>query len=216
MSSSKSIIITVSPTVGKVSGLLLQNAKSQCGLVLAHGAGAGMHHIFMEKLAGALLEWGVATLRFNFPFIENKKGRPDVPGVAHTTIQAATAMAQEELNMPLFAGGKSFGGRMTSQWAAKENPQTIRGLVYFGFPLHPPGNPSVERAAHLNDVKLPMLFLQGTRDALADLDLMKTVTQPLKKTKVVYYEGADHSFKAPKQDLIPTLAQNFSDWAIKH
>jgi uncharacterized protein len=210
------IKIKVSPKIGSVSAEVIKPSKPKAALVLAHGAGAGMNHPFMISLCESLAEEGIATLRFNFPFAENKKGRPDVPAVAHATIEAAIAQGIKEFKkIPLFVSGKSFGGRMSSQLMALQNIEGISGLVFVGFPLHQPGNPSAERAAHLNDVKVPMLFLQGTRDALADFNMIQQVTRKLKRATLVSFEKADHSFKAPKQNLIPNLAAAIAKWADK-
>jgi hypothetical protein len=152
-----------------VSGLLQAPKDAQALLALAHGAGAGMNHSFMAAFARGLAERGVATLRYQFPYMERGSKRPDPPPLAQATVRAAVAEAHTlRPKLPLFAGGKSFGGRMTSQAQAKAPLQGVRGLVFVGFPLHPAGKPSQERAKHLADVEVPMLFLQGTRDALAD------------------------------------------------
>lgn len=205
--------IKVSDKIGSVSAEVVKPSKPKAVLVLAHGAGAGMSHPFMKSLSAELAALGIATLRFNFPFTENKKGRPDVPPVAHATIEAAIAAGAKEFKgIPLFAGGKSFGGRMSSQLMALKNVEGVSGLVFVGFPLHQPGNPSIERAEHLKEVKVPMLFLQGTRDALADFKMIGQVTKKLKLATLVSFENADHSFKAPKQNLIPALAEGTAKW----
>jgi uncharacterized protein len=166
--------LIVSDSIGRVSAEYVVPAKSNCMITLAHGAGAGMHHPFMTALAKLLTEHGVGTLRFNFPFMEHKKGRPDVPSVAHITIEAAINNAHETFpSLPLFASGKSFGGRMSSQYLSAHPHPEVKGIIFYGFPLHPPGKQSIERAEHLNDVKLPMLFLQGTRDEFATLSLIE-------------------------------------------
>lgn len=155
----KALQLKVSPEIGTVSAELITGQKSKCIMTLAHGAGAGMNHSFMVTLAQLLAEKDIATLRFNFPFAENKKGRPDTPAVAHQTIEAAILKAQKLLpEIPLFVGGKSFGGRMTSQYVAANQNKEIKGIIFYGFPLHPPGKPSIERAEHLKDVTSPMLF----------------------------------------------------------
>jgi len=205
--------IKVSDKIGSVSGEIISPEKPKAILVLAHGAGAGMKHPFMKSLSDELCLRGIATLRFNFPFIEQKKGRPDLPAVAHTTIEVAIQATEKKFpDVPLFAGGKSFGGRMTSQLMASKEIPAVQGVIFFGFPLHQPGNPGVERADHLKQVKVPMLFLQGTRDALADLELIQKVVKGLKKSKLISFEGADHSFKAPRQNLIPVLAESVANW----
>src|SRR5271167_4655731 len=164
----------------EVSALLLKPARARRLLVLAHGAGAGMHHPFMEKLAEDLASVGVATLRYQFPYMEEHRGAPDKPAVLTATVAAAVRAASKAApDLPLFAGGKSMGGRMTSQAAAQGLLENVRGLVFFGFPLHPPGNPSIKRAEHLANVAAPMLFLQGTRDTFADLTLLRPVCAQL-------------------------------------
>jgi predicted alpha/beta-hydrolase family hydrolase len=183
----------------KVSGLWLQPAKAKAGLVLAHGAGAGMTHRSMAAIAEGLAARGIATLRYQFPYMEKGSKRPDRPPICHATVRAACAQAAKlGGRLPLFAGGKSFGGRMTSQAQALEPLAGVHGLVFFGFPLHPAGAPSRTRAEHLADVAIPMLFLQGTRDALAELDLLKPTVRGLgKRAKLVLAEDADHSFHVP-------------------
>ena len=185
-------------------------------MTLAHGAGAGMHHSFMVTLAQLLSEQAIATLRFNFPFAENKKGRPDTPPVAHQTIDAAISKARKLFpGLPLFVGGKSFGGRMSSQYlSARPNP-AVKGIIFYGFPLHPPGKPSVDRAEHLKDVKTPMLFLQGTKDELATWNLIESVCSSLTLATLVKVEGADHGFKAGKQNIVQLLTDTTKDWIEK-
>ena len=205
--------IKISDKIGLVSAEITKPARPVAILVLAHGSGAGMQHPFMQQLSAELDKLNIATLLFNFPFTENKKGRPDLPAVAHATIEAAIDAASKKLpELPLFISGKSFGGRMSSQLMSSKEIEEVRGIIFYGFPLHQPGNPGLERANHLKKVKVPMLFLQGTRDALADFKLITQVTKGLKKTKLVSFEGADHSFKAPKQNLIPVLAKETADW----
>src|SRR5689334_1580164 len=171
----KSVKIKVSTEIGSVSGEYTLPAKSTCILTLAHGAGAGMHHPFLKQLSTALAERDIATLRFNFPFTENKKGRPDVPAVAHQTIEAAIAHAKKQTELPLFLSGKSFGGRMSSQYLSAHHDTKARGIIFYGFPLHAPGKPSIDRAEHLKAITEPMLFLSGTRDEFATLNLLKKV-----------------------------------------
>jgi len=209
----KTYKLKVSPSIGSVSAKYMVPEKPVCIFTLAHGAGAGMDHSFMETLANGLSEAGIATLRFNFPFTENKKGRPDTPAVAHLTIEAAIAKARE-LNpkLPLFASGKSFGGRMSSQYLAGHPDSSVSGIVFYGFPLHPSGKPSTERADHLKELKIPMLFLQGTRDTLAEWELITTVCKSLKKASLVKLEGADHSFKAGKIDTMSLLVAETKKW----
>jgi uncharacterized protein len=209
----KSFKILVSADLGKVSGKCIIPPKPQCVLCLAHGAGAGMNHSFMETLTSRLAAQEIATLRFNFPFAENNKKRPDSPAIAHQTIKAALAKTRELFpQLPLFVAGKSFGGRMSSQYLSANHDDTIQGIIFYGFPLHPPGTPSIERADHLKKIKLPMLFLQGTKDALATLNLIEAVCKPLRKAKLVKLEGADHSFKAGKKDIIAELVDATKQW----
>jgi len=212
----KSLSLEISSSIGKVSAEAIVPEKSKCILTLAHGAGAGMNHAFMITLAQSLSEEGIATFRFNFPFSENKKGRPDTPAVAHKTIETAISKAQKLYpKLPLFVAGKSFGGRMSSQFLATHPGEGIRGIIFYGFPLHPPGKPSIERAAHLKDVKVPMLFLQGTRDELATWDLIESVCSSLPLAKLVKIEGANHAFKAGKQDIMKRLVMETKDWVDK-
>jgi predicted alpha/beta-hydrolase family hydrolase len=172
-----------------------------------------MNHPFMTTVAKALAGVGIATLRFNFPFTESKKKKVDVPAVAHKTIEAAIHHAHETFpSLPLFACGKSFGGRMSSQYLALHRPSFVQGVIFYGFPLHPAGKPSIERAEHLKDVSKPMLFLQGTRDALATLSLVEEVCSKLATATLVTIAGADHAFKAGKQDIIKFLADQTFDW----
>jgi uncharacterized protein len=182
-----------------VSGLWLAppNAKAACAF--AHGAGAGMAHKSMAAIANGLAERSVATLRYNFLYMERGSKRPDAPALAHQAVRAAIDEANRLApKLPLFAGGKSFGGRMTSQAQALERLPNVRGLIFFGFPLHPAGKPSDDRAKHLSDINIPMLFLQGTNDALAQLDLLKPVVKKLgKRATLALSEHADHSFHAP-------------------
>jgi predicted alpha/beta-hydrolase family hydrolase len=183
----------------RVSGLLLAPARARACYVLAHGAGAGMTHPFMESAAGELSERGIATLRYQFPYMEQRAKRPDPPALAQATVRAAVAAADRRLPaLPLVAGGKSFGGRMTSQAQAAAALPGVRGLAFLGFPLHPAGRPSDERAAHLFDVRIPMLFLQGTRDALADISLLQPLIEQLgERATLKLLEDADHSFHVP-------------------
>jgi hypothetical protein len=182
--------------VGQVSGLLILPKGAQGLLVLAHGAGAGMRHRFMEEIAQKLADKSIATFRYQFAYMEKGIKRPDGEPVLTATVRAAVAAAKKHgEGLPLFAGGKSMGGRMTSLAAAKEPLEGVRGLIYFGFPLHAAGRPSADRGQHLFDVKLPMLFLQGSRDALADLKLLKPLCARLgEKVELFVIDGGDHSF----------------------
>ena len=203
----------VSDSIGNVSGEIIEGEKTEVVLTLAHGAGAGMNHSFMIALAEALAHHHITTLRFNFPFMEKKRGRPDVPAVAHRTIESAISLAHTTFsNKPLFVSGKSFGGRMSSQHLANSPKAHVKGILFFGFPLHPAGKPSVERAEHLKEISMPMLFLQGTRDELAQWDLITSVTDSLSLATLQKLEGADHAFKAGKKNLIPDLAQFTKEW----
>lgn len=182
-----------------VSGLLIAPRGARVCYVLAHGAGAGMQHPFLHAVAVDLAERGIATLRYQFPYMEQKKKRPDSPKLAHATVRAAVGEAGRLLpRVPLLAGGKSFGGRMTSQAQAVEPLVGVRGLAFLGFPLHPPGAPSDERAEHLSDVRIPLLFLQGSRDEFADLGLLKPLIKRLgKRAQLDLFQDADHSFHVP-------------------
>lgn len=184
---------------GRVSGLLQTPRNAWACLVLAHGAGAGMSHPFLSSVADGLAERGIATLRFQFPYMERGSRRPDAPVIAHAAVRAAVqAAARRRPKLPLFAGGKSFGGRMTSQAQAISPLPQVRGLVFFGFPLHPAGKPSRERAEHLSEVEVPLLFLQGTRDELADLRRLKPVVRKLgARATLTLFADADHSFHVP-------------------
>jgi predicted alpha/beta-hydrolase family hydrolase len=180
----------------QVSALLLAPPAAVACYVMAHGAGAGMTHPFMAAAAEALARRGVATLRFQFPGMELGARRPDRPALAQATVRAAVAAAQAALpGLPLFAGGKSFGGRMTSQAQAEAPLAGARGLVFLGFPLHPAGKPSIERAAHLEAVRVPMLFVQGTRDALAEIGLLQPLAGRLGTLHAI--EHGDHAFHVP-------------------
>lgn len=182
-----------------VSGLLLAPVDARACYVLAHGAGAGMDHPFMSAVAAGLAQRGIATLRYQFVYMERGSRRPDAPKLAHAAVRAAVAEAARLLpGLPLFAGGKSFGGRMTSQAQAESPLPGVRGLIFLGFPLHPAGKPSDERAKHLFDVGVPMLFLQGTRDELAKLELLEPVVRELRtRATLKLFDDADHSFHVP-------------------
>ncbi|MDH6259922.1 putative alpha/beta-hydrolase family hydrolase [Bradyrhizobium sp. BR13661] len=186
---------------GAVSAIMMQPDNARACYVLAHGAGAGMRHASMDKIAEGLAERGIATLRFNFPYMENKQGRPDQPAVAHATIRAAVEEAARLCpGLKLVAGGKSFGGRMTSQAQSKSPLPGVKGLAFLGFPLHADKKPSTERAEHLGGVAIPMLFLQGTRDGLADLGLLRPVVAALgAKATLHVIEGGDHGFAVLKK-----------------
>ncbi|HEY4167877.1 MAG TPA: alpha/beta family hydrolase [Reyranella sp.] len=196
---------------------------AKCCYVLAHGAGAGMAHPFMAAVADELAERGIATLRYQFPYMEQGSKRPDAPALAHATVRAAVAKAGElARGLPLIAGGKSFGGRMTSQAQAAEPLDGVRGLAFLGFPLHPAGKPSSDRAKHLADVKVPMLFLQGTRDTLVDLTILKPMVAGLgKRATLRLFDEADHSFHVPARtgrkdpEVRREMLDAFATWAEK-
>ncbi|OKO77365.1 alpha/beta family hydrolase [Bradyrhizobium sp. AS23.2] len=187
--------------IGTVSAILVQPDNARACYVLAHGAGADMRHSFMDKVAAGLADRGIATLRFNFPYMENKQRRPDQPAVAHATIRAAVEEAARLCpGLKLVAGGKSFGGRMTSQAQSKAPLPGVKGLAFLGFPLHADKKPSTERAEHLASIAVPMLFLQGTRDGLADPGYLKPVIETLgPKAKLHEIAGGDHSFAVLKK-----------------
>jgi predicted alpha/beta-hydrolase family hydrolase len=182
---------------GTVSGLWQTAGHARRAYVFAHGAGTDMTHKSMSAIADGLLGRGVAVLRYNFPYTERGSKRPDAPALAHPAVRAAVAKARELTDLPLFAGGRSFGGRMTSQAQALGPLPDVRGLVFFAFPLHPAGKPGDERAKHLADVQIPMLFVQGARDSLAEITLLKPVVQALKRASLSLYEDADHAFHVP-------------------
>jgi predicted alpha/beta-hydrolase family hydrolase len=208
-------------SAGNVSTLLMRPKNARACYVFAHGAGAGMRHASMETIATGLAERGIATLRYQFPYMEKGGKRPDPPALAHATVRAAVAEAARSCTgMQLIAGGKSFGGRMTSQAQAKAPLDGVKGLAFFGFPLHPAGKPSADRAEHLADVKIPMLFLQGTRDTLAELSLLKPVVKGLGGRATLHLaEGADHSFHVLKSsgrndgEVLAEILDAFAAWA---
>jgi predicted alpha/beta-hydrolase family hydrolase len=182
-----------------VSALLLRPDNARACFVFAHGAGAGMSHPFMETVASGLCDRGIATLRYQFPYMEKGSKRPDAPAAAHAAVRAAVKEAARlSAGLPLIAGGKSFGGRMTSQAQALAPLPGVRGLAFLGFPLHPPGKPSTSRAAHLSELKVPMLFLQGTRDDFAEMTLLEPVVKGLGDLASLHVvKEADHSLHVP-------------------
>lgn len=214
------VTIPVGDAVGTVSGILVRPPDASALYVLAHGAGAGMRHRFMERIAEALAERGVATLQYQFPYFEAGSRRPDPPGVLEATVRAAVAAAREVApELPLIAGGKSLGGRMTSNAMARRPLEGVRGLVFLGFPLHPAGRPGVTRAEHLDRVGSPMLFLQGTRDALADLGLLTSVCSRLGPRATLHVvDGADHSFAVLKRsgrsdaEVMEEMTGSITEW----
>ena len=204
---------------GSVSALLDAPPNPKWTYVLAHGAGAGMRHPFLESMAHALAERGIGTMRYQFPYMERKRGRPDPPAVAEATVRAAVRAAAVALpGLPLVAGGKSFGGRMTSGAAAREPLPGVKGIAFLGFPLHPPGKPGSTRADHLDAVAVPMLFLQGTNDDFARLDPLEPVVERLGARATLHLiEGGDHSFKVPKSvrrpgPVLEELADTIAQW----
>lgn len=212
----KSFSLKISKDIGTVSAEIIIPRDAKAIMTIAHGAGAGMNHEFMVKLSQSLAEVGISSLRFNFPYMENKKGRPDTPAVAHRAIEAAINKAKKLYpGLALFAGGKSFGGRMTSQYMAAHSNDAVKGLVFYGFPLHAPGKLSIERADHLKGVKTPMLFLQGSRDEFAEWKLINKVCSSLPLATLTKIEGANHGFKAGKRDVIKELSVLTNEWIEK-
>jgi uncharacterized protein len=204
-----------------VSAVLVQPTEARWLLVLGHGAAAGMRHPFMKALSGELASFQIATLRYQFPYMEERRRVPDPPAVLTATVAAAVRTAAEEApGLPVLAGGKSMGGRMTSHAAAEGKLAGVRGLVFFGFPLHPPKRPATKRAEHLANVEVPMLFLQGTRDDLADLTLLRPIIEELGSRATLHIlDGADHSFHVLKASgktdaaVLQELAQTTVNWA---
>jgi predicted alpha/beta-hydrolase family hydrolase len=192
---------SVEVRIGDVSGLLLRPDGARLLYVLAHGAGAGMRHPFVESVAQRLAERSIATLRYQFPYMEQRARRPDPPAVAAAAVRAAVVEAARVApGLPLVAGGKSFGGRMTSTAQAEAPLPGLQGLVFLGFPLHPPGRPSDKRAEHLTQVRIPMLFLQGDRDEFAELKLLRPMVKQLGERATLHLvEGGDHSFHVLKR-----------------
>jgi predicted alpha/beta-hydrolase family hydrolase len=209
------------PAKGEVSASLLRPEGARWLLVFAHGAGAGMRHRFMEAMSARLAAVGIATFRFQFPYMEAGSRRPDGRATLLATVRAAIAAGREAApDLPLLAGGKSMGGRMTSLAAAEAPVAGVRGLVFFGFPLHPAGRPSTERADHLGQVDLPMLFLQGERDKLAELELLRPVCERLGDRATLHViPSADHGFHVPKRsgrtdaEVQVELTRTVANWA---
>lgn len=220
MASTTPLPLTIAVDEAHVSALLQAPPGARACYVLAHGAGAGMAHPFMAAIANELGARGIATLRYQFPYMEKGSKRPDTPKVAHATVRAAVAEAARRLpDVALVAGGKSFGGRMTSQAQAAAPLPGVRGLVFLGFPLHPAGVPSSDRARHLFDVRIPMLFLQGTRDELAHLPLIEALAGQLgARATLELFADADHSFHVPKRSgrtdaqVIAKLSDTLVEW----
>jgi predicted alpha/beta-hydrolase family hydrolase len=220
MSTMTPLTITVNKDTA-VSAIATVPRAATCCLIFAHGAGAGMNHPFIAAVCNGLAERRLATLRYQFPYMERRSGRPDPPKLCHATVQRAASAAHDLLpDVPLFAGGKSFGGRMTSQAQALQALPHVRGLCFFGFPLHAPGRPATTRADHLSTITIPMLFLQGTRDALAELPLIQGVVGRLSAPvtlKVI--DHADHSFHVlvrsgtTDREVIQSMLDEVAGWA---
>lgn len=221
MTDSAEVRFAAGERAGEVSGLLLRPDGARLLYVLAHGAGAGMRHPFLESISQRLAERSIATLRYQFPYMEQRARRPDPPAVAAATVRAAVMEAARVApGLPLVAGGKSFGGRMTSTAQAEAPLPSVRGLVFLGFPLHPPGRPGDSRAEHLAQVRIPMLFLQGDRDDFADLKLLKPLVKRLGDRATLHHvEGGDHSFHVLKRsgrtdtEVMGELVGRIADWA---
>jgi predicted alpha/beta-hydrolase family hydrolase len=217
------IKFTASKSFGEVSGVVVLPENAELFLVLAHGAGADMNHPFMKTISDYLADQGIGVMRYNFPYTENKKKRPDfVPVLIETVRSAIKAAKKYSKDIPLLAGGKSMGGRMTSMAASKEPLESVKGIVFFGFPLHPVGQPSVERSEHLFNVNVPMLFLQGSRDKLAEPELLVPIIKKIgNKASIHLIEGADHSFKVLKSsgvsddEVLRQLARHMKKWGIR-
>jgi predicted alpha/beta-hydrolase family hydrolase len=216
----KKIRFEISDRIGAVSGLLMKPKGATAFLVFAHGAGAGMRHVFMETVSAKLADRGVGTLRYQFPYIEKNTKRPDSAAVLMSTVRAAVSEAQKYArDLPVFAGGKSMGGRMTSLAAAEKALESVVGLVFFGFPLHAAGKPSADRGEHLMKIKEPLLFLQGTRDTLADLTLLKPLRARIgNRAEIFEIAGGDHSFHVLKSSgrsddqVLDDVADKVSSW----
>lgn len=224
MASPKEIKIAITPEIGQVSALLMRPKDAWALLVLAHGAGTDMRHRSMETMSQALAEKGIATLRYNFPYKEKGGGRPDNKGVTSATVRGAVDAATKSTgDLPLFAGGRSFGGRMTSVAASQEPLTGVHGIVFFAFPLHPPGKPGTERADHLFQLDIPMLFLQGPRDTLATPELLEPIIQKLGQQATLHViAAADHSFKVLKssgrteKEVTEELVSTTAAWMRQH
>jgi predicted alpha/beta-hydrolase family hydrolase len=208
---------------GPVSTVLLRPEGAQLLYVLGHGAGAGMRHPFMETIARLLAERRVATYRYQFPYMQANRRSPDPPNILEATVRAAIDSAIELTDgIPIVAGGKSMGGRIASHVAAHDSPTALRGLVFLGYPLHAPKKPAAKRAEHLSQIQQPMLFVQGTRDDLADLDLLRPIVSKLGNLATMHVvEGGDHSFKVLKrsgrtqQAVMTEIADAISRWATR-
>jgi predicted alpha/beta-hydrolase family hydrolase len=221
MTEATDLRLHISDAVGDVAAFLLRPPDAWLLYVLAHGAGAGMRHQFLEQISASLAGLGIATFRYQFPYMELGRGRPDTPALLEASVRAAVSRAGEIVpELPVIAGGKSLGGRMTSSAAAAHPLERVRGLAFLGFPLHPPGQPGTRRAEHLQHVTTPMLFLQGTRDAFARLDLITEVCRGLSpRATLRIIDGADHSFGVLKRtgrtadQVHGELAATIVEWA---
>lgn len=219
----RDIRFAVSRSIGEVSAILMRPEDARWLMVLAHGAGGGIHHAFMTGIAQSLARRRVASFRYQFPYMEQGKRGPDPQSILLETVRSAVTVARQHVgDLPLLAGGKSLGGRMTSTAASQESLPHVQGIVFFGFPLHAPGKHSDERGEHLFKVRVPMLFLQGTRDRLADLELLRPLCDRLNlqgKARLHVIDGGDHSFHVPKksgrtdEDVLEELAEAVADWA---
>lgn len=208
--------ISVSDSIGAITAEIVMPEKPIAVMTLAHGAGAGMKHRFMLALSKALAEKGIGTMRFNFPYMEHNKKRPDPPAIAEKTVGVAIATLKNRYpGLPLLASGKSFGGRMTSHYLSKNPEAGVKAIIFYGFPLHPAGNPSTDRAAHLKDIRIPMLFLQGTKDSLAYENLIEGVCRELPTATLEKIEGADHGFMISKKERIDILQDKTEAWVNK-
>jgi hypothetical protein len=209
----KTLKIHISDSIGSVSASISNLDTLKAMVVLAHGAGAGMHHNFMVRLSESLASYGIGTLRFNFPYMEKGKKMPDFPAIAEKTVQVVLEETHRMFpDTPIVGAGKSFGGRMTSQLLSREILPFVKAIIFYGFPLHPMGKPGTDRAKHLEKVPVPMLFLQGTNDALAELSLITSVCGTLSSSTLMTIEKADHSFNIGKKDTIVNLSKNTHDW----
>jgi uncharacterized protein len=207
------IQIQISDSLGHVSAEIVSPDHPKAMMILAHGAGAGMDHPFLQSLSAELASEGIGTVRYNFPYMERRSRRPDPAPIAQQTVRAVINKSTELFpDLPLVVAGKSFGGRMSSQLLGKHTFTPVKAIIFYGFPLHPINRPGVERAEHLAEVRVPMLFLQGTRDDLAKADLIKLVCKGLPNATLHFIEGANHSFKIGKKDSIVDLAKKSRDW----
>jgi uncharacterized protein len=205
----------------RLEALLLRPVRARLLYVLAHGAGAGMRHVFLQRIAEALAEASVATFRFQFPYTQAGRRRPDEAGVLRGAVRAAVEAASEAApDLPMIAGGKSMGGRMTTQAQAEAPLPGVRGIALIGFPLHPARRPAISRAEHLSRIDVPLLFLQGTRDELAELLLLRPIVSALRRAQLRVIEGADHSFHVLRrtgrsdQEVVAELAAAVADWGM--